>query len=417
MIALAVWAVAFSLLAAASATDEEPTVVLTVDDSMPVVGQIVHFNATASQVHEEGSGRNFVYRFQFGDGTGTDWQSSQTVAHAYAQKGNFTASVTVRNRQGEKASASLRIVVSSPPPPVPDLTPVLAMTGPQTPTEGGLVNLTVFLLNRGSEAARNATVDAQDVRPNGTVGSLGRASMPRPLEPGGVEAVNFAPFRAVGVGNHTLRLTVLDVQPPEVATQDNLLNATMVVAPANPNPIPESPDLVPLAATADPPRPVIWALVNLTVVVLNRGGVQANAATLHIYDDRPDGTVEFLGAAPLPAALPPGEAETVVFGPFQLETAGNHTLRIVVADVMPPPGSPLGHELTLALVVSGTTPPSRAGGGAVQPTPLVFVLAAASVASVLGAAYFLLRRPSPTSVLEPPSAEPPDRSPPPLWPP
>ena len=73
-IALAVWAVAFTMLAVAAALPGGPTARLSVDDATPVVGQVVHFNASASGAHDAGNGRIVGYRFSFGDGQRTGWQ-------------------------------------------------------------------------------------------------------------------------------------------------------------------------------------------------------------------------------------------------------------------------------------------------------------------------------------------------------
>ena len=112
-LASAVWAVAFSLLAVVAATPRGPTAALSVDDVTPVVGQIVHFDASASVGHDEGNGRIVSYEFDFGDGDGTREQSSPMASHAYSLVGPKRATVTVQDARENEGSASVRIDVQA----------------------------------------------------------------------------------------------------------------------------------------------------------------------------------------------------------------------------------------------------------------------------------------------------------------
>ncbi len=416
-IALGVWAVAFTMLAAVAAIPEGPHVVLTVSTTRPIVGQAVVFNASASQGHDEGNGKIVAYRFDFGDGTGTDWQSSPTATHAYTSPGTDTASVTAKDKRGLTGSDSVILQVLPPPPPAPDVRPALAEFVPARPSEGDLVNLTVVLVNRGTATAEAASITATDLRPNGTTASLGALPLPAALPPSGVVTVVFGPFAAEGVGNHTLQIRAADVRPAEPNPAQGALNVTMTVLPSSGPPPSPGPQIQILAANLDPSHPRVGQTVNLSALIWNRGTAAALAATVDAYDVRPDGSVAFLGSAPLTSSLPPSTGATLILPPFVASAAGNHTIRLVVANVTPTPQSSVRAELDVILSVAGPTPPV----GPTGPTPLEFGpvvlgLAAAGVAAVAGAAYFLLRRP-PSGPLEPPPPTPPDQSPPPIFPP
>src|SRR3990172_1610738 len=83
----AVWALAFSLLAVVSALPGPPTAILTVDDATPFVREPVRFDASSSVAHDMGNGAITAYRFDFGDGTGTEWQASPFADHSYSLSG------------------------------------------------------------------------------------------------------------------------------------------------------------------------------------------------------------------------------------------------------------------------------------------------------------------------------------------
>lgn len=408
------------MLAAASAVPEGPKVSLTVSPPIPTVDQTVRFNASASEEHDEGNGRIVGYRFNFGDGTGTDWQTSSTTTHAYTIAGNYTASVTAKDNRGLTGSASVRVRVLPPPPPAPDVRPVLASLVPVRPAVGDFVNLTIVLLNRGTETAQTAAVVVTDLRPDGTTASLGSSAIPEPLAPSDVLPVVVGPFQASGAGNHTLRIRVTDVSPPEPNPGQGVLNLTMTVtaSPPPPPPPPTGPQLRVLAALLDPTHPRTGQPVNLSVIVWNGGTASAQSATVDAYDFRPNGTVAFLGNVALPELLPPSMGETLAFSPFVASGVGNHSLRLLVENVTPPQLLPGGGELDIVMNVAGTSvpPPPDHNPPPLEFGPLALGLAGAAVASGAAAAFVLLR-PRPVESLEPPPASPPDRSPPPIWPP
>src|SRR2546425_394440 len=86
-LASAGWAVAFSLLAVGSATPRGPTAMLSVDDTTPMIGQIVYLDASASVSHDNGNGRIVSYEFDFGDGNRTREQASPLASHPISRSG------------------------------------------------------------------------------------------------------------------------------------------------------------------------------------------------------------------------------------------------------------------------------------------------------------------------------------------
>lgn len=421
-IALAVWAVSFSLLVAATAIACDLEAKLDVDNQTPYVGEMVYFDASGSKGYDSHGGGIVAYKFRFGDGTRTDWLSQPYVSHAYDEAGNFTASVTVKDRRGNTDNASIALSVRPlPPPPAPDLVPVFAAAEPSHPTAGDSVNVTVVLLNRGGTAVDAAKVDAFDRAPNGTVVSLGSVSVTPSIEPGGIRTIAFGPFVVKGVGNHTLRVVVSNVTPPPTGEGERTLNLTMTVSPATMPPPPAAtyPDLTPLFAKVNPDHPYEGDSVTVTVFVLNRGDATATAATLLIFDVLPDGQA-FLGSTLLPRAVGPSSVETVAFAPFQAAGVGNHTLRIVVSNVVPAELTARNNILDVSVRVFAIPPPppeDNEGGPSLDVGAVILAgLAGAGIASAVATTVYFLR-PRPRVRSEPPSHIPPDHSPRPVWPP
>lgn len=231
-IALAVWAIAFTTLAVAAAIPQGPTAALTVDDAYPAVGQVVHFNASASLGHDAGNGRIVAYRFAFGDGQGTEWQPSPFAEHAYAASGGFVAAVLVVDNRGQEGAASVTVHAGMPPPPpvsAPDLVPIQAVVSPASPEVNASVNVTVVVLNRGGGAAAAALVIVYDVPPHAPEGRVGTVALPAPIVPSQTVSAVVGPFVARGLGNHTLRVVVSNVTPAETDTANNELDVRMAV--------------------------------------------------------------------------------------------------------------------------------------------------------------------------------------------
>ena len=201
--------------------------------------------------------------------------------------------------------------------------------------------------------------------------------------------------------------------------QTGTASVTIHVGTIPPPPV-QAPDLVPIQATVEPAAPHVNESVNVTVMVLNRGGAAADAATLVAYDVPPNATAVVVGSRPLLKPVASSQSASATIGPFVFRAEGNHTLRILVTNVTPAETSGANNELDLRVAVlpaTGPTPPGGGGGGpGLGVSPVAIVLGASAVAAGAGATYLFLR-PRPSRPLEPPPAAPPDRSPPPIWPP
>jgi len=420
-LASAVWAVAFSLLAVVAATPKGPTAMLSVDDVTPVVGQIVHFDASGSVPHDEGKGRIVSYEFDFGDGNHTREQSSPFATHAYSLVGPKRATVDVEDARGNEGSASVRIDVQpkSPPTGAPDLTPSSASTIPAQPIEGQIAIVSIILANHGNATAEGATIDVTDQRPNGTVVSIGTASLSAPLEPEASVVVYSPTFVAIEVGNHTLDIVVGNVTPAETDLEDNTLTIGMTVLPVTGPPPGGVPDLAPESAVTIPTQPVEGEIVSVSITVVNRGSVAADAALIDISDVRPNGTIVPIGTSVLSTPLGLGDSVVVDSPSFVAAGVGDHQLQIDIRSVTPAETDVEDNSLRISMTVlpaKGPPPPPNEGGFSLDTALLAGGLAAAAVAAVLVATWLLLT-PRETGPLEPPPPEPPDDSPPPIRPP
>ncbi|MFA5895489.1 MAG: PKD domain-containing protein [Thermoplasmata archaeon] len=288
---LAVWAIAFSLLAVVNAVPSGPNAILTTDTATPYVGQPVHFDASGSVGHDEGNGRIVAYAFVFGDGGTTGWQESPFAAHAYGKAGEYAAAVTVKDGRGLTGQASVSISVKAFPSPgtSPDVVPIGASVSPANPTEGDNVTVTVTLMNLGGATATNAAIQIIDVRPNGTQFALEPLSLPLPLEARATEAIISPAFPALGIGNHTLRITVYNVTPPEAVSGNNELNLTVTVGPAG------SQDHGPAGFAVNP----------LVAGLIGAGIVSLAGALLLLLRPRPPGPMEPPPPSPPDRSPPP----------------------------------------------------------------------------------------------------------------
>ncbi len=186
---------------------------------------------------------------------------------------------------------------------------------------------------------------------------------------------------------------------------------------SSPPPPSQGPALSPVEARLTPASPRVNESVNVTVMLLNRGGGAATAATVSAYDVPENGAPTTVAHVDVSETIAPLQAVNVTLGPFVATLPGNHTLRILVTNVTPTETTSANHELDLAFTVAASIPSRPGGGGpAFDFSPLAIGLGATAVAAGVGAALLLLR-PKPPGPLEPPPANPPDRSPPPIWPP
>jgi len=419
-LASAVWAVAFSLLAVVAATPKGPTAVLSVDDLTPAVGQVVRFDASASIPHDQGNGRIVSYEFDFGDGNHTREQSSPFARHAYSFVGLKQATVQVEDARGNEDIASVRIDVQpeSPPTGAPDLTPASASTIPSRPIEGQIAIVSIIIANQGNATAEGATIDVTDQRPNGTVVSIGTTSLPASLAPEVSVVVYSQTFVAMGVGNHSVQIVVGHVTPAETDVEDDTLTIGMTVLPVTGPPPGGAPDLAPESAVTIPTRPLEGESVSLSIMVVNRGSVAADAAIIEISDVPPNGTIVPIGTSVLSTPLGPGDFVVVDSPSFVAVGVGDHQLQIDVRSVTPAETDMEDNALTIGMTVlpAKGPPPPNEGGFSLDTALLAGGLAAAAVAAVLVATWLLLT-PRETGPLEPPPPEPPDDSPPPIRPP
>jgi hypothetical protein len=325
----------------------------------------------------------------------------------------------VEDARDNEGTASVRIEVQPKPSTggTPDLTPQSASTIPIEPIEGQIAILSITIANHGNGTADAAIIDVVDHRPNGTILSIGNASLSTRLAPEDSILVYSPTFLASGVGNHTLQVVVADVTPEEKDLEDNTLTIRMTVLPVSGPPPGGTPDLAPESASTIPIQPVEGETVILSIMIVNRGTVAANAAILDASDVRPNGTIVRIGTTVLTSPLEPG-ASVIVYAPtFVATAAGEHELQITIRSVSPPETDMADNALTIPMTVlpaMGPPPPPIRGG--VDAALIAGGLAAAAVAALLVATWLLLtpREPGP---LEPPPPEPPDDSPPPIRPP
>ncbi len=78
--------------------------------SSPAVGESVRVNASSST---DADGAIVAYRFAWGDGATTNWTSNASAAHAYANPGDYTVTVSVRDDNGAEQSTTLTVRVQS----------------------------------------------------------------------------------------------------------------------------------------------------------------------------------------------------------------------------------------------------------------------------------------------------------------
>lgn len=233
-IACVVWAVAFIVLAAAYALPTGPEAVLAVSDAAPYVGQSVRFDASGSVAHDQGKGAIVAYRFTFGDGFDTGWQTSAIASHAYSAPETVTTDVTVQDGRGLEDTASVQLDVRPivPSIPTPDLRPIQLAFDPSAPRAGDVVTATLTILNDGNATAVSAVVHLLDLRPDGNTTWIGNVSLSGGIAPAAGASVVAPPFVAEGIGNHTIRAIVADVQPSQAAGSHELRAVLVVSAPS-----------------------------------------------------------------------------------------------------------------------------------------------------------------------------------------
>ncbi len=79
--------------------------------STPAPGDSITVNAASSS---DPDGSLVAYRYAWGDGATTDWTSNATATHTYANAGDYTVTVSVRDDYGAESSTTLTVKVQSP---------------------------------------------------------------------------------------------------------------------------------------------------------------------------------------------------------------------------------------------------------------------------------------------------------------
>ena len=69
-----------------------------------------------------------MFRWDFGDGNGTDWGQVQTASHAYTRMGNYTAVLSVKDDNGAIANDTVRVEIY-------DLAPLATLKAPENGTQ------------------------------------------------------------------------------------------------------------------------------------------------------------------------------------------------------------------------------------------------------------------------------------------
>jgi PKD repeat protein len=411
-------AVALAGLAVVAAHSDDPHPVLTVDDSHPLVGQVVHFHASPSDDEDE-SVKIVAYDFAFGDGTDTGWQSSADASHAYATAGTYTAKVTAKDKDGETGTASRELHVRSASVElrVPDLVPILAMAQPAAPRIGDPVVVSIVLVNQGNGTAIAARIVVTDQRPDETSVLVGNLSLPTPVPAGNAIVLSTSPFPAAVLGNHTLVVNVTDVRPNETARGDSVLDFVLTVLPSTGPPV-SSPNLVPVSIDFSPANPVAGDRVTVIVGLRNNGTATAQQASIRVLDVSPNGNITLVGVVPLGDAVPPSGWTIVRAPPFVASTVGNHTILVLVENVSPGENDTSDNvrRATLFVGPSGGAGGSGGNAGGLPVSAWIAIALLGTAAAAAAGSSVLLRRRSKPGFLEPPPAEPPDFSPPPLAP-
>ncbi|MEE4175460.1 MAG: Ig-like domain-containing protein [Xanthomonadales bacterium] len=101
----------FSTGSSVSGGNRRPNITAFTVSNQPVApGGTANFSTTANDPDSD----PLEYRFDFGDGSATDWQTSRDASHSYPAEGHYTALVQVRDEAGAVASRSVGVTVVEP---------------------------------------------------------------------------------------------------------------------------------------------------------------------------------------------------------------------------------------------------------------------------------------------------------------
>lgn len=98
-----------------SVVNYPPLSVLTYEPASPAVGEWVTFSGAGSEDPDD-SDRVAEFLFDWGDGSGSDWQTSPEADHRYIEAGIFTITLYVRDSRGLRSEnpASVTLVIEEP---------------------------------------------------------------------------------------------------------------------------------------------------------------------------------------------------------------------------------------------------------------------------------------------------------------
>ena len=94
--------------------NDRPRAVLTVSPTSALTNESVMFNGSLSS---DGTGSVVRYRFDFGDGNGTDWTDSPVAVHAYPQNGDYKVGLEVEDNEGARSgvAGTMVLILNRPP--------------------------------------------------------------------------------------------------------------------------------------------------------------------------------------------------------------------------------------------------------------------------------------------------------------
>lgn len=184
-----------------------------------------------------------------------------------------------------------------------------------------------------------------------------------------------------------------------------------------------SPDLAPTDIQLTPNDAHEGEFLRVKVTIGNHGDLPAWSATIHLFDQRPNGDTVLVAESGLPRSLGPGASVVITMPPFIGAGVGPHTLTARVLDAVPKDENPENDLFSVQVTVlaSDDDPESQPPVDGIRTEALESAglagLIVIVVLALLGLAVTVAGRGRREEPLVPPPAEPPDDGPPPIWPP
>lgn len=177
-------------------------------------------------------------------------------------------------------------------------------------------------------------------------------------------------------GNHTVNVTVSDIQPYDSNSSNDQASASIIVL--------SRPDLVMAAVVASNSRPYAGLNITLQARVNNTGDREASGTVL--FYDGPPGSGVLLGSRPVSVAA---RSSSMVLLGWNASGAGEHVIYAVVTDVAPREATAANNQLERALTVR-PRPAAPEPEGAIPGAGAAAVLAA--LAAVVARKAFPARK-------------------------